>query len=71
MEHHRKFGHNIGRIQPIALMSRTDICYVACRLANQTVAPTIPGFQGIKRCIKYLDSYPRKPIFYPSTYFYG
>ena len=26
---------------------------------------TLTGFQGIKRCIKYLDSNPCKPIFYP------
>ena len=31
------------------------------------MAPTIPGFQGIKRYIQYFDSHPHKPIFYPSN----
>ena len=44
MEYHGKFGHNIGRIQHIDLMSRIDICYKSCCLATQTVAPTLPGF---------------------------
>ena len=29
------------------------------------MAPTLPGFQGIKRCVQCLDSHPHKPIFYP------
>ena len=33
--------------------------------------PTFPGFQGIKRCVQYLDSHPHKPIFYPSNYYGG
>ena len=48
MEYHGKFGHTIGRIQHIALMSRIDLCYATCRLATQTAATTLPGFQGIK-----------------------
>ena len=32
MEYHGKFGHTIGRIQHIALMSRIDLCYATCRL---------------------------------------
>ena len=46
-------------------MSRIDLCYATCRLATQTMAPTLPGFQGIKRSVKYLASHPHKPIFYP------
>ena len=38
-------------------------------LANQTVAPAQPGFQGIKRCVQYLASHRHKPIFYPSNYY--
>ena len=38
--------------------------YTACRMGNESVAPTIPGFQGIKRCIQYLASHPHKSIFY-------
>ena len=26
---------------------------------------TLPVFEGLKRCIQYLDSHPRKPIFIP------
>ena len=40
-------------------------------METQTVAPTIPGFQGIKCCIKYLSSHPQKPIFYPSNSYGG
>ena len=65
MEYHAKFGHTPGRIQHISLMSIIDICYATYRLSTQTVAPTIPSFQGIKRCVKYLASHPHKPIFYP------
>ena len=52
MEYHGKFGHTLGRIQHIALMSRIDLCYATCRLATQTVAPTLPIFQGIKQCVQ-------------------
>ena len=71
MEYHGKFGHTLGRIQHIALMSRIYLCYAACHLATQTVAPTLPGFQGIKRCIQYLASHLHKPIFYPSNSYDG
>ena len=67
MEYHRKFGHTIGRIKHISLMSRIDICYTSYHLSTQTVAHNLPDFQGIKRCVKYLDSHPHKPIFYPSN----
>ena len=63
MEYFGKFGHTLGRIQHIALMIIIYICYATCRLANQTVAPTLPGLKGIKRCVKYLASHPHKPIF--------
>ena len=63
MEYHRKFGHTRGRIQYIALMSRIDLCYATCCLETHSVASTVPGFQGIKRCVQYLASHPHKPIF--------
>ena len=69
MEYHGKIGNIIGRIQHISLMTIIDICCTACRLANQTVVPNIPGFQGIKRCIQYLASNPYTPIFYHSNYY--
>ena len=71
MEYHRKFGHTLGMIQHISPISRIRICYTACHLYTQTVAPTLPGFQGIKLSVKYLTSHPHKPIFYPSNYYYG
>ena len=71
MEYHRKFGHTIGRIQHIALMSTIGIFYETCRLETQTVAPTLTGFQDIKRCAQYLDNHPHKPIFYPSNSYDG
>ena len=48
-------------------MSRIGICYTLGCLATHAVAPTIPGFQGIKCCIQYLDSKPNKQLFYPSN----
>ena len=51
-------------------MSRIFICYTTCRLANQTVAITLPGFQGIKCCVQYLASHSHKPIFYPYNSYY-
>ena len=52
-------------------MSIIDIYYTSCRIKNQTMAPTLPSFQGIKSCIQYMASHPHKPIFYPSNYDYG
>ena len=44
------------------------IFYLTCHLETQNVASTLPDFQGIKRCVKYLAGHLHKPIFYPSTY---
>ena len=71
MEYHGKFERTLGRIQHIALMSRVNIFYASFRLATQTVAPTLPGLQGIKHCVQYLASNPHKPIFYPSNSYDG
>ena len=71
MKYHGNFVYTLGWIQHISIMSRIGICYKACLLANQTVAPTINGFQGIKRCIQYLDSQPHKTIFYPYNSYDG
>ena len=35
------------------------------------MANTLPGFQGIKRCVKYLAIHPHKPILYPSYSYDG
>ena len=35
------------------------------------MAPTLPGFQGINICVKYLASQPHKPIFHYSNSYYG
>ena len=50
-------------------MNRIDIFNTDCRMVTQTVAPTLPGFQGLKHCIKNLASHPHKLIFYPSNYY--
>ena len=71
MEYHGKFGHTLGRIQQIDIMSRIDLCYATCSLATQTVAPTLSGLQGIKRCVQYLASHPHKTIFYPYNSYDG
>ena len=52
-------------------MSRIDICCATCHIYTQTVSPTLPGFQGIKRCVQYLYSHLHKPIFYPYNYYDG
>ena len=66
--YHGKFVHTIGMIQHIYLMSWIEICYTNCHLSTQTVAPTLPGFQGIKYFIKYLAIDPHKSIFNPYNY---
>ena len=52
-------------------MSIIDLRYSTYRLDFQTVAPPIPDFQGIKRCVQYLAINPHKPIFYPSNSYDG
>ena len=71
MEYNGKFGPTLSQIQHIALMSRIEICYATCSLATQTMALNLTGFQGIKRFVQYLDSYPQKPNFYPSNDYDG
>ena len=70
MEYHGKFGHTL-RGMYFFKMSRIDLCYATCSLATQTVEPTLPGIQGMKRCVQYLYSNPHKPIFYPSNSYHG
>ena len=65
MEYHGKFGHTLRKIQHITIVSRIEICYATFHLATQTVAPTLPGFHGIKRRVAYIASYQHKPIVYP------
>ena len=48
-----------------------DFFYETYRLSTQTVAPALPGFQGINRYVQYMASHPHKPIFYPSNYYDG
>ena len=57
MEYHGNFAHTIERIQQISLTSIIEIFYTTCNISTQTVAPNLPGFQGIKRCVQYLDSH--------------
>ena len=52
-------------------MSRVEIFYATCCLETQTVSPTLPGFQGIKRRVQYLASHPYKTICYPFNYYNG
>ena len=71
MGYRGKFIHTIGRIQHIAIMIRIDIYCTDFRLGTQTVAPNLPGFQGLKRCIQYLDIHHHKPILYPYHHYVG
>ena len=71
MEYHGKFGHTLGRIHHITLPIRIDLYYETYRLAAQTMALTLPCFQGIKRYVQYMLSHSHKPIFYPSYSYYG
>ena len=71
MEFHGNFGHTLGSIQHFSLMSRIYLCNATFHLANKTVSPTLPGFQGIKLCVQYLASHPHKPIFCPSNSYDG
>ena len=71
MEHPGNFGYTLGSIPHISLMSIIDICYTACHISTQTMAPTLTVFQCIKRCIQYLVSHTHKPISYPSNSYDG
>ena len=71
MEYHGKFGHTIGQIHNIDLMSRIEICYTYCSMATKTVAHTIPGFQVINIYITYLESQNHKRTFYYSNSYDG
>ena len=48
IDYHGKCGQTLVRIQHISIMSVIVICYATCCLATQNMAPTLPGFQGIK-----------------------
>ena len=63
-EYHGNFGHTIGWIQHIDITITIEICYTYFHPRTKTVAPTLPYFQGLKRCIKYIATHPHKPIFY-------
>ena len=71
MEYNGKYGHTIGRIQHIALVSRIEIWYATCRLVIQTMATTITGFHRINICVQYLDIHQHKLIFYTSNSYDG
>ena len=62
MEYNGKFEHTLGRIQHISIIIRIELCYATYHLDTQIMAPNIPGYQGIKRCVKYMASHPHKPI---------
>ena len=70
MKYHGKYEHIIGQIQHISIMIRIGMFYTSYLQGTQNVAPTLPGLQGIKCCIQYLDSHPIKPILYPYDYYY-
>ena len=71
MEYHCKFEHNIGRIQHIYIMIRIGILYIVCCLGTQNVEHNLPGFQGLKFCIQYMDRNPLKPILSSSNSYDG
>ena len=52
-------------------MSIIDILHIAYRLGTQTVAPKLPGFQGLKIRIQYFATHPHKPILYPYNLYEG
>ena len=64
-EYYGKFGQNLGRIQHISIIIIIDIYYKYCCLITKTLAPTLPSFQVIERCIKCLGTHLHKQIFYP------
>ena len=70
-EYHGKFGHTFGQTQHIFIISLIGIFHTICHLGNQTVEPTLPGFQGLKRYIQYMASQPNQPIFCPTNYYDG
>ena len=67
MEYHGKFGHTLERVRHIAIICRIELCYETYCLSTQTIAPNLPGFQGIKRCVQYLASRQHKPLIFASN----
>ena len=67
MEYYGNIGHTLGRIQWIDPMGIIEIFCANCHIATKTVAPTLPGYQGIKWCVQYLASNLNKPIYYPTS----
>ena len=63
MGYHDYFQHTLGWIYKNFYLDKIEICYTACHMINRSVSPTIPGFQGLKRCIQHMTSHPNKPIF--------
>ena len=43
---------------------------MACWPGTKTMAPTLPGFKGLKKCIQFIDTHPRNPILHPSNYYF-
>ena len=66
MEYHGQFGHTLGRIKHISILSRIGRCYATCSISTQTVAPTLPGFQGIKQCAQYLARHTHSKLMVPN-----
>ena len=67
--YHGSFGQTLRWIQKIDFMSRIEIFYIACWLGKKNVAPTLPVFQCIKRCVQFFATHAHNPIFYPSNYY--
>ena len=57
MEYHGKFGHTLVRIQHISLVSRIELCYATCRLANPfyTGAPTV-HWEDNTSCVSIVEA---------------
>ena len=59
----------LERYKTLLLGVELKFCKTCCQ-EIQTVTSTLPDFQGIKLCVKYLDSHLHKTIFYCYNSYY-
>jgi hypothetical protein len=60
------FGHVIGGLMHITIVSRPDLAYSVMRYSGYMACPNIPIFDALHVTVCYLFHHPHLPIMYPS-----
>ena len=53
-----------GSLIHFMIWTRVDICYAMTRLGNFQASANRPAFEGLHRVIRWLGTYPNRPIFF-------